>query len=418
MKKIGSILLAIGITLSFVIPYPTFASAFPLQLGSYTPENVTLTWRDDPKTTQHFAWRTAVAYPKTVVEAVPTSDTKQFHSQKVIRVNGVSQNYKDREIETMIHRAQMTGLTPGTEYFYRVGDGTTNGWSKVGTFRTASETEEPFTFLFVTDTQAYNAKGFSIWTRLHQQALNMYPDSRFVIHSGDIVDDGATMTQWELFLKASNGISDKIPFMSVLGNHDVYGNGAIIYNTLLKYPLNGPDKQKSLVYSFEYGNAKFLMLNSELGLKKMVEQQEWIRREVENADGKWVIAVFHRPPYKSNPKTSVNSTATTFAPILEDLGVDLVLNGHDHAYMRSKPMKNGKVSPKNDGTVYLIGGSAGPKFYKAEKNQYMNALYDIDRQIYTSITIDGDQLIGNVHTIDGKLVDSFGLGQRDRSLVP
>ena len=119
--------------------------------------------------------------------------------------------------------------------------------------------------------------------------------------------------------------------------------------------------------------------------------------------------MFHRPAYKSNPLTGTNATAQTFAPVLEEMGVDVVLNGHDHAYMRTHAMKDGQVQANGEGTVYVIGGSAGPKFYPVEDNDYVNVQYDTDKQVFTSIAIEGKQLKGEVYTIDNELVDSFVL---------
>lgn len=377
------------------------------QLGTQKPENITLTWNSDPSTSQHFTWRTGTATQNSVVEVVEETDPNGFSSESVIRVDGDNKFYADDKVEMTIHHADINGLTPGTIYQYRVGDGTQNGWSEVGHFTTASNNEEAYNFLFFTDTQSQDANGFAIWTKLYELGLEKFPNTKFILHGGDIVEDGSVMSQWELFLQASKGLTPKITFMSVLGNHDVYGNGESIYSLLFSYPQNGPEGKEGFVYSFEYGNAKFIMLNSEFGIQDMEQQEQWIREEVEGSTKQWTIAMFHRPPYKSNPLTDQNATATTFAPLLEELGVDLVLNGHDHAYMRTHPMKDGIVQTDGKGTVYVIGGSAGPKFYPVENNEYVDVQFDSDKQVFTSISINGNVLAGEVYTINNELVDSF-----------
>ena len=381
------------------------------QLGTEKPENITLTWTNDPKTTQHVTWRTGTATKDSVLEVV--EQASGFESDAVKRFEGTIEFYSDATSEMNIHHVEASGLTPGVTYQYRVGNGTKAGWSEVSTFTTESAAEDdPFSFLFFTDTQSENAAGFAIWTKLYELGLEKYPDTKFALHSGDIVEDGSRMNQWELFLHASKGLSKQIPFMSVVGNHDVYGDGESIYQSLFPYPQNGPAGKEGFVYSFDYGNAKFIMLNSEFGVQDMNEQQAWIREEVENSDKEWTIAMFHRPAYKSNPLTGTNATAQTFAPVLEEMGVDVVLNGHDHAYMRTHAMKDGQVQANGEGTVYVIGGSAGPKFYPVEDNEYVNVQYDTDKQVFTSIAIEGKQLKGEVYTIDNELVDSFVLGKQ------
>ncbi|MBS4209459.1 fibronectin type III domain-containing protein [Bacillus sp. FJAT-50079] len=391
------------------------------QLGVKTPENIVLTWVNDPKTTQHFTWRTNTAPQNSLVEVVPTSVEEGFKSNQVQRFDGENELFADQNEtgEMIIHRAEATGLTPGVTYQYRVGDGSDEGWSEVGTFKTESASEkEPFNFLFFTDTQAYDPAGFALWTQLYQLGLEKFPDSRFALHSGDIVEDGSQLSQWEYFLNAAQELTTKIPLLSVLGNHDVYGDGANMYNKLFPNPQNGPEGKQGFVYSFDYGDARFIMLNSEFGVSDMKEQQEWIRQEVENSDKHWTIAMFHRSPYASNPLRGRDATAETFSPILEELGVDLVLTGHDHAYMRSYLMKDGQPQLDGQGTQYIIGGSAGPKFYPAESYDYVDVLYDTDKQIFTSITVDGEEIKGEVYTIDNELVDTFTLEKQFQAQEP
>ncbi|MGY4688478.1 metallophosphoesterase [Salibacterium sp. K-3] len=135
----------------------------------------------------------------------------------------------------------------------------------------------------------------------------------------------------------------------------------------------------------------------------------------------WNIAMFHRSPYSSNPLTGTDATADTFAPVLEELGVDLVLTGHDHAYMKSHLMEDGQVQTDGSGSQYIIGGSAGPKFYPAQNYDYTDVLYDEDKQVFTSIEIDGNKLHGEVYSIDNEQIDTFELqkqGEEDDAAAP
>ncbi len=389
------------------------------QLGEVAPENITLTWTDDPKTTQHFTWRTNTAVAHTVVEVVVHADEKGFESQHVLRFEGNRKLFSDDLGEMIIHYAEATDLIPGTTYQYRVGDGTDAGWSDISTFTTESALEEdPFRFLFFTDTQAQDAAGFALWTDLYTSGLEMFPDAKFALHSGDIVEEGNKLQQWEDFLFASEDLFNKIPFMSVLGNHDVYGDGANTYHALFPYPKNGPAGKENFVYSFDYGNVRFIMLNSEFGVKDMEEQQEWLKQEIQSSDKLWNIAMFHRSPYKSNPKRGTDATVETFAPILEELNVDLVLTGHDHAYMRSYPMKNGELQEDGTGTIYMIGGSAGPKFYPGTKYEYVDVLYAEETQLFTSFSVHGDEIEIEAYTVDHELVDSYILKKQTQEELP
>ena len=74
------------------------------------------------------------------------------------------------------------------------------GWSDVYSFTTESKQDQPFTFLFTTDSQAHNAAGNKIYGDLLSNALNEYPESRFILHGGDIVDDAALMSNGKVSL--------------------------------------------------------------------------------------------------------------------------------------------------------------------------------------------------------------------------
>ena len=102
------------------------------------------------------------------------------------------------------------------------------------------------------------------------------------------------------------------------------------------------------------------------------------------AGSQWIIVLMHKGPYTtSNHATDTdimgaNGVRTKVAPIMSELGIDMVLQGHDHIYARSKPMKNGtatqpdtitetrngktiQYSVNPDGTIYLIPNTGGPK---------------------------------------------------------
>ncbi|WP_197276470.1 fibronectin type III domain-containing protein, partial [Bacillus sp. JCM 19034] len=373
------------------------------QLADHTPKNILLTWSDDPKTTQHISWQTGTAIKDSIVE-VRTQD-----GDKVDVFEGTNKLFADPIGEMRIHRVTVDHLQPGTTYQYRVGDGTEEGWSEFSSFTTEALESEPFSFLFATDTQATNEAGFALWTKLYEAGITHNPNTKFVLHAGDIVENGNFLREWDYFLAASQGISTKMPIMPVLGNHDVYGDGELTFKSLFTLAQNGPNGKEGYVYSFEYGDALFIMLNSEFGVQDMREQQDWIREQVEGTEKEWVISMFHRSPYSSNPLTGRDATAETFSPILEELGVDLVLTGHDHAYMRSHLIKNGQVQKDGPGTQYIIGGSAGPKFYPGEQYDYVNVLFEDNIQVITSFTVDGNEIRGEAITIDGEVIDSFTL---------
>ncbi len=379
------------------------------QIGGKTPEHIKLSWKQNPESTQSMTWRTNPRTEGTVVQYGKAHPKKQFEDIKVTTVEGSSHLLTDKAGEMRIHEITLEDLNQKTTYLYRVGDGTEEGWSEVYSFTTEAKKDQPFTFLYTTDSQASNAEGNKIYGDLLTNALNEYPESRFILHGGDIVDDAALMSQWEGFFGATEGIFAKTPIHAVLGNHDVYGEGENLFKSFFENPENGPEGQKEWVYSFDYGDVHFAMLNSETDSDGMKAQTEWLKEDMNNTDKKWKVVMFHRAPYESNPLRGTDATRTHFAPVIEELEIDLALVGHDHAYARTHAMKDGQPVEAGEGTVYVIGGSSGPKFYPEEQYDYFDYVYGEDKQLYTAVHVEDDKLIIEAKNIDGELVDQFEL---------
>lgn len=372
-----------------------------------TTENTVLTLTKSPDTSIHISWKTAKSLKEAVVQVVEANDGAKFNSTNVQAFTGRSVITQASTGKFYHHKVLVKNLTAGTKYIYRVGDGA-KSWSTPATFTTAEQTVGSFGFLFGTDTQAYSQKTYDYWKRVTALGIKTYPDARFIVHAGDIVDDGKDFKEWQYFLNASQPAFKSLPFMAVMGNHDVYGNGEKTFKTLFPYQLEGPKGMGGYTYSFDYGNTRFVMLNTEFGASNMRSQVKWLEQQVKTAGERWTIVVMHRSPYASNPLGGGSGNAKSiFTPIMERLGVDIVLSGHDHAYMRSKPIKKGVSTKDGSGTHYIIGGSAGPKFYPAKAHGYTQKLYDQDIQIISYIAIEDNELKGEVINLNGKIVDKF-----------
>ena len=118
----------------------------------------------------------------------------------------------------------------------------------------------------------------------------------------------------------------------------------------------GSNTKTGAYYSYDYENTHFVMLNTNEDSKEFnnfsKEQIEWMKEDIAKAKKRgitWIIATIHKGPYTtSNHATDSdimgeNGVRTKIAPIFSELGVDLVLQGHDHGYARTKPINNGKA---------------------------------------------------------------------------
>jgi hypothetical protein len=87
--------------------------------------------------------------------------------------------------------------------------------------------------------------------------------------------------------------------------------------------------------------------------------------------------------------------------------VDMVMNGHIHYYMRSKPMKGGKVvGSYNEGTAYVESVGIPTKPEKRPEEPYA-VVRNFNGDIYQYVKIDGNTLNFKAVNSDNKVIDSF-----------
>jgi hypothetical protein len=98
-------------------------------------------------------------------------------------------------------------------------------------------------------------------------------------------------------------------------------------------------------------------------------------------------------------------------PIFEELGVDLVLQGHNHLYERTWPARGGKVAAKSYdrpvAPVYVTTGGGGDWLYPIEQpSQPWVAMRESVGQ-HSILTLDGGSLRVDAIRPDGSVLDTF-----------
>jgi len=196
--------------------------------------------------------------------------------------------------------------------------------------------------------------------------------------------------------------------VAVIGNHEVAGSGGSgEFLAHFHQPGSGLSDLAGTCFSFDYGPAHFTVLNSEFGIP---EQREWLRRDLAATGQRWKIAFFHRGPYGSIYDSE--AVRTGWVPVFDEFGVDLVLSGHDHVYLRSTLRNHAKAEP-GCGTVYVTAGSTGPKFYGLRQREWTQLADAEPTQMVVAVEIRDDRLTLLVKTVGGRLVDrlTFGKGR-------
>jgi len=369
-------------------------------------DNIVLTWSGCPKTTQGIQWRTSVETTKGAVAYLNTADHNTFTPGTPTIVAAESTLVKTPGVlnqpELYTHTATLTDLEPGTTYVYAVGDGTENGWTELAEFTTAPETPEPFSFVYMGDVQL----GFPRWESLLERAFRERPDAAFYLLAGDNVNRGNDRNEWDALFHHARDVFDRRVVVPAVGNHEYHGGPPDLYRAMFHLRENGPESVPAKqAYSFEYGNALFVVLDSNLPPET---HTEWLDTTLGDSDAVWKFVMMHHPLYSSGPGRDNVWLRDAWLPVFDRHHVDLVLQGHDHAYLRTGPMKaDMPVESPAEGTIYVVSVS-GTKLYDQSEHSY-TAVGFVDTPTYQvlDIQLGGHRLTYRAYDIDGNVKDEF-----------
>lgn len=380
-------------------------------VGSVKPYNISVAMGENTTGERRFNWNTNPSVETTVVQVVKKSEFTNFDAANVMTFTGTNNRYNTTSHGTIqVHKAEAAGLEAGTEYMYRVGDGVSN-FSDEGSFKTAAGGNTDTKFLVFGDSQAGSLAGFEKWGSTFDVAANEHPDADFAIHLGDIVDQGYNEQQWNWWFETAQDRLMNTTMATVVGNHEVMGTKKNQdYLAHFNNPISSYDSEdmKGTVYSFDYNDVHFVMLNTEYEVE---QQKEWLRADLEQNDKKWTVVVFHRSPYGSTYVTA--NVQEYWVPVLDEFGVDLVLNGHDHIYLRTFSMKGGEPVADGEGTTYLIPGASADKFYGLTPYPWQKVTDGENTQMYATVEVSGNELNVVTKTVAGRTVDAFTLTKDD-----
>jgi hypothetical protein len=129
----------------------------------------------------------------------------------------------------------------------------------------------------------------------------------------------------------------------------------------------------NMFYSWNSGSAHFVSGNSESAIDTADFTEKyltWLQDDVSAVDRSvypFVINFYHRPMYCSNDDVCPNKGGKVLRQqgeqILNDLKVNLVLNGHIHSYERTYPVFNSTMTQADynypSSTVHVVQGASG-----------------------------------------------------------
>jgi 3',5'-cyclic AMP phosphodiesterase CpdA len=418
------------------------------------PYRVALFITDDPTTKMGFNFEMPSDSGGFVEIAPQGAETYNRHE-------ATSKHRPIRTKQAYLYACTITDLTPGETYVYRVTNTDLSETSAYYEFTMPQAEAESFTFMFLPDPQgnwdyAYRLYGAAMISVLDYAQTNY----DFVMIPGDIVNDADIKSQWEWFFRYSSVYSFNKPLAATSGNHDI-GNfdeeriQNLEYDGYLNLPNNGPtydlfdeldsdlrnpDFDNGKTYSFDYGQAHFVVINTEMYCNgggyttcsvydetNAAILENWLRIDLENTNKPWKIVMLHRGPYSLSYDTG--TVRDQLVPIFDEFDVDLVLAGHDHQYSRAvytggqmvgfseaDPIEYGEISLDTEmtetrnfndysssvGTTYLTGNTTGTKFYGGEKSSGIEVNYKFTGEypVISLITIDLNSVVVNSYVVE------------------
>jgi hypothetical protein len=382
------------------VPSGPVPDQIAIAFGADAAHSLTWTWRTAPSVARS-RLRLAVADPRRDLPAVNTAIRIEEGTSSLVEVVDLVNDPVLRR-----HRVALTDLEPDTRYVYSLAQ--ESGWSPWRSTRTGPAPAGDYAFLYLGDPQT----GLPAWGELIQQALRRRPDIGFLLIAGDLVDRGNERTNWDHYFLRAAPVLDHLPMMPAVGNHEYLDGGPRLYGANFALPANGPDGlAPGLAYSFTYADSLFVVLDSTAALDDPEQEQaqtRWLEETLARSPAEWKFVMFHHPLYASHPTREQPRLRDAWAPIFDRHSVDLVFQGHDHAYLRTYPLRGGRAVSEG-GTVYLVSVS-GDKFYDQAPRDYIargitrTATYQVvDVQPYAR------KLTYRAFDGEGRIVDEFHL---------
>ncbi|MGO2470779.1 MAG: fibronectin type III domain-containing protein [Microbacterium gubbeenense] len=277
----------------------------------------------------------------------------------------------------------LTGLEENTEYSYRVGSDE-NGWSEVETFRTQAF-DGDFDFLLFGDPQVGASGNLANdeagWVSTMNTATQTYPGAELLFSAGDQVNTASSEAEYASFLKPSQ--MREIPLAPTNGNHDVgskaYEQHYNLPNEDLESGAAGSSSASGGDYWFIYKDVLFLNINSN---SRDYDSHNAFMEKVVAEQGdkvKWTVLGFHHSIYSAASHATdgdIIDRRNSMPQKISELGIDMVLMGHDHHYTRSFLINNGEIADPDEqaaeeevvagpgDVLYVTANSAsGSKYY-------------------------------------------------------
>lgn len=319
----------------------------------------------------------------------------------------------------------LAGLQEGIRYYYQV-DGSVKSEIRSFVYHSGQGVDD-FSFLYLGDAQ-YNASvsEYEDWGALLQGAYERHEQTpAFALLGGDMVNNGQNGNEWRYFLTAATPVFSQLPMLAVPGNHessDITTGKPTLMNKLLALPENGPAGFTEEFYYYDYGDCHIVALNSNIFLNEQLDAgsmsqddfqrlASWLAADLAASQASWKIVVMHHPAYVVVRDRTAAQVLENWGPIFDEAGVDLVLCGHQHIYMRTSHVRGGQKDPTETGLVQIMSNSGAKHYARADVDYAEKMIENVST--YQRIQVSPAALTVSTHDSAGAVLDSVILSPRE-----
>ncbi len=328
----------------------------------------------------------------------------------------IGEVFASRHGKAAYYVARLRDLKAGHTYRYRVcTGGKKSDWHE---FHLPQAHESETTFLYMGDIQ--DSIG-GIANHLLREAFRRNPDTEFLVCGGDLTER-PTDAYWGETFETLDSVGQSVPVLTITGNHD-YLKGIVCqlerrFSLIHSYFLDSMVGENQ-VFTVRYKNVQLFCLDSNREFFYLWTQRRWLEEQLEKSRAKWKIVVLHHPLYSIRSSMNNLIQRWMFNDIICEHEVDVVLQGHEHAYARmttsSQPSTlNSKLSTLNSKLsppIYTVS-HCSPKSYRIEFDEMVDK-FGTGSRYYQMVRTRGDTLFLTAWDAnEGTLYDSLYIVKR------
>ena len=362
------------------VPEEPYASAL-------VPDRITLTPGEDFMSERTVSWRCGdEVKPSKLLLASDSNDTVAIEAEGTV--------VESRGGRDAFYAVQLEGLKAGHIYRYRV---ETEGCEPVEwhTFKMPdAKPSSSRSFLFFGDVQDTLGGDSGKWfSKLYKK----YPEVEFWACAGDLIERPID-AYWNYLYECTDTILASMPLFNATGNHDyiksLYRKADPRWKHTFVYPDNGATTAKGISYYVDLPGMRFIVIDTD-GLQDAMTLAgcyKWLRSCLREAGNKWKVVMYHHPAYSVRDGRNNYLIRNTFVPLFDKYGVDLVLQGHEHGYMRVNGNEGEEKRP-----VYIVSYMS-PKSYKARKSRGLKVI--ADTRMYQVVDYTDSEITFKAYSLD------------------